>query len=580
MRTAIDGGERLSRVLEIGRALGSALDLDELLSLVVHHARELLEADRCTVFIHDHVKAELWSRVGQGLSRAVIRLPVSRGLVGAAVTALRPVNVADAYRDPRFDPEIDQGTGYRTGSVLAVPMITREGRAAGVLQALNKRGGSFGVEDEEVALALAGQVAAALDNGRLYQAVLEKNAELQAAHARLQKALRELDALYEIEQRASSGAEPDALLEAALTRAVALTDSEAGSFLLTRERGDGTLFFHSVLGEKGDEVRRLTLPPGHGLAGAAALSGRAVVANDPSKEPSYDPGIAERVGFAVRNVLAVPVAWEGESFGALELLNKKSSGFGDDELRLATLVAGQAARSIHRARRSREEERRGRLHLVGQMLSGLLHDLRTPMTIISGYAQLMEGEADREQRRRSKEMILKQFDLIASMTGEVMAFVRGERDLLVRKVHLNFFLDEVEAFVRKDLEGTGVALRLVRDFEGLARFDEAKVKRAIFNLARNAVEAMPGGGELALSSALEDHAWVLRVADTGRGIPPEIAPRIFEEFVTHGKAGGTGLGLALVKRVAEEHGGTVGYETSAGQGTTFWLRLPQPAAVE
>ncbi|HUB09187.1 MAG TPA: GAF domain-containing protein [Myxococcales bacterium] len=575
-----DGGERLSRVLEIGRALGSTLDLDELLSLVVHHASELLEADRCTVFIHDHVKAELWSRVGQGLSRSVIRLPVSRGLVGAAVTERRPIVVADAYRDPRFDPEFDQGTGYRTGSVLAVPMISRDGRTAGVLQALNKRGGSFGAEDEEVALALAGQAAAALENGRLYQAMLEKNAELSAAQARLQKALRELDALYEVEQKASSGTEPDALLEVALTKAVALTDAEAGSILLTREQGDGTLFFHSALGEKGDEVRRLTLPPGRGLAGAAALSGKALIANDPATEPSYDPSVAERVGFPVRNILAVPVAWEGESYGALELLNKKGRGFSDDELRLATLIAGQSARAIHRSRRSREEERRGRLQLVGQMLSGLLHDLRTPMTIISGYAQLMEGEADRDQRRRGKEMILKQFDLINSMTGEVLAFVRGERELLVRKVHLNFFLDDVEAFVRKDLEGSGIELSLSRGYEGTVRFDENKVKRAIFNLVRNAVQAMPEGGRLTLASKLEDGAWVLRCGDTGKGIPPEIAAHVFEEFVTHGKTGGTGLGLALVKRIVEEHGGTLGFETEVGKGTTFWIRLPQGPGAE
>src|SRR5579863_8854614 len=117
--------ERLSRVLEIGRALGSTLDLDRLLALLLEHGSQLLEADRCTVFIHDQVRGELWSKVAQGMQERLIRVPVSRGLAGAAVTDRRPVNVADAYTDARFDQEVDHVSGYRTRSVLAVPMISR-----------------------------------------------------------------------------------------------------------------------------------------------------------------------------------------------------------------------------------------------------------------------------------------------------------------------------------------------------------------------------------------------------------------------------------------------------------------------
>ena len=380
--------------------------------------------------------------------------------------------------------------------------------------------------------------------------------------------------LYEVEQKVSLANELDALLEVVLTNAVDLSGAEAGSILLRREQGDGTLFFHSAVGEKREEIRRLTLPIGRGVAGKVALSDRPLVVNDPQAEPSFDRDLAERIGFPVRNALAVPIIWEETSYGALELLNKRGGAFGDDDLRLATLIAGQAARAIHRSRSRAEEERKGRLQLVGQMLSGLLHDLRTPMTIISGYAQLMEGEMEQTERRHGKDMILKQFDVINSMTGEVLAFVRGERSLLLRKVHLNAFLDEIEAFVRKDLEGAGIRIEVVRGFEGSIRLDENKMKRVIFNLVRNAAQAMPEGGRLTLSSQLEGEAWVFRCGDTGRGIPKEIASRVFEEFVTHGKAGGTGLGLALSKRIVEEHGGTIDFESEAGKGTTFTVRLP------
>ncbi|MHB1845223.1 MAG: sensor histidine kinase [Deltaproteobacteria bacterium] len=208
------------------------------------------------------------------------------------------------------------------------------------------------------------------------------------------------------------------------------------------------------------------------------------------------------------------------------------------------------------------------------MLSGLLHDLRTPLTIVSGHAQLFEHELDPEQRRRSKDAILKQVELLSSMTSEVLAFVRGERELLLRKVAVSAFLDEMDEFLRHELSGKPVSFEIARDYQGAARFDEAKVKRLVFNLVRNALQAMPGGGRLVLRSSREGDLWRLDCEDTGAGVPEEIRGRLFEEFVTHGKEGGTGLGLAVCKRIALEHGGDIGFSSAAGRGSCFTVRLP------
>jgi signal transduction histidine kinase len=114
------------------------------------------------------------------------------------------------------------------------------------------------------------------------------------------------------------------------------------------------------------------------------------------------------------------------------------------------------------------------------------------------------------------------------------------------------------------------------DSKGVARFDEGRVARAIFNLARNAIEAMQArGGTLSISAQLENRVLVIVVADTGPGIPEEIEGRLFQSFVTAGKKGGTGLGLAIVKKIVEEHGGEV-VVSSSSQGVRFELRLPQP----
>jgi signal transduction histidine kinase len=114
------------------------------------------------------------------------------------------------------------------------------------------------------------------------------------------------------------------------------------------------------------------------------------------------------------------------------------------------------------------------------------------------------------------------------------------------------------------------------DSKGVARFDEGRVSRAIFNLARNAIEAMQKrGGVLQISAGLADGVLRIAVADNGPGIPKEIEGRLFQSFVTAGKEGGTGLGLAIVKKIVEEHGGEV-VLSSSSSGARFELVLPQP----
>jgi signal transduction histidine kinase len=161
------------------------------------------------------------------------------------------------------------------------------------------------------------------------------------------------------------------------------------------------------------------------------------------------------------------------------------------------------------------------------------------------------------------------------MQREVLEFARGERSILVRRVYLTRFFDDIEKQLRHELDGSGVALSVSLEDRGTARFDEAKLTRVIHNLARNAVEAMGAkGGTLRLRVAREGGELVLRVSDDGKGIPKEIEGKLFQSFVTAGKRGGTGLGLAIVKKIVDEHAGTISVESSP-QGATFTLRLPQ-----
>ncbi len=279
----------------------------------------------------------------------------------------------------------------------------------------------------------------------------------------------------------------------------------------------------------------------------------------------------------------MPLAAEdGTPIGALELCNKVVGPFEASDLKLLTLAAGQASRVIQLHRARADQAKSDRLASIGQMLSGVLHDLRTPMTIISGYAQLMSDCSDATERRQHCEHILRQFENMSSMTREVLAFARGESNLLVRKVYLQKFVEEIAAHLKQEFAGRSVVLDIDAEYRGTAFFDETKLLRVVHNLARNASQAMgSGGGTFRIVVREEAGEWlVFEFTDDGPGIPEELEGRLFEPFATSGKREGTGLGLAIVKKIVEEHGGTVTCETRRGpvHGTSFVVRLPRERA--
>ncbi len=160
---------KLQSILEVAKAMTAERRLDRLLALVVDDAAKVADADRCTLFLADRERGELWSKVAHGA--ATIRIPLGAGIAGAVAAAGVPIRIDDAYRDPRFEPAVDQATGYRTRTILAVPMKNTLGEVVGVLQALNKRDAAFTAEDEELLGALAGPAASAIENAVLNEEI-------------------------------------------------------------------------------------------------------------------------------------------------------------------------------------------------------------------------------------------------------------------------------------------------------------------------------------------------------------------------------------------------------------------------
>lgn len=175
---------RLRILLEIIKAMSAETDFDRLLQLIMQETTRAMEADRSTLFLVDRERGELWSRIAQGLQeRREIRFKSHLGIAGHVATTGAPLNIPEAYEDPRFNQEVDRQTGYRTRTILCMPVRNKGGTIVGVLQVLNKRAGVFTAADEEMLDALSSQAAIALENARLYEDLRGAYAELQQLDA-------------------------------------------------------------------------------------------------------------------------------------------------------------------------------------------------------------------------------------------------------------------------------------------------------------------------------------------------------------------------------------------------------------
>jgi GAF domain-containing protein len=191
---------------------------------------------------------------------------------------------------------------------------------------------------------VASQASVALENARLFTELERRNHELREAQDGLQHKVAELDLLYGLERRFAAAPDLPAALDAVLERVIEVCGAQAGALLL-QEADAGRLHFRSARGGKPEAVKPLRLPLGSGIAGAVAASGGPILANDVRGEKAFDPELAARIGYPVGSALCVPLSHQGESLGAIELLNKRG-GFTGEDLDLLRLVATESARMV------------------------------------------------------------------------------------------------------------------------------------------------------------------------------------------------------------------------------------------
>lgn len=159
----------LVSLVKIGRSITAVTDIDVLLKVIAEETKIAIQADRCTVFMYDKEKNELWSKVALGMDSQEIRFPADKGLAGYVVKTGEPLNIADAYNDPRFNPDIDKKTGYVTKTILCMPIKNNNQEIIGAFQVLNKLGTVFTKSDEDLLIAIGGNASIAIENAQLFE---------------------------------------------------------------------------------------------------------------------------------------------------------------------------------------------------------------------------------------------------------------------------------------------------------------------------------------------------------------------------------------------------------------------------
>jgi signal transduction histidine kinase len=220
-----------------------------------------------------------------------------------------------------------------------------------------------------------------------------------------------------------------------------------------------------------------------------------------------------------------------------------------------------------------------RLAVLGRFTRSIVHDLKNPLNIIGLSAEIAGMEkATLEKRREAGATIREQIERVSDLTSEILLFTQDKRPEYVLGVSdYTAFVQQVLDSFRSELERRRVQLVSgVPPAPVILAFDRKRLRRVFDNLIHNATDAMPEGGKLFVRFRVVKDELVTEIEDTGPGVPPEIAGKLFQAFTSYGKAEGTGLGLSICKRIIEDHHGRIWAEHKAGQGAVFSFALPLP----
>ena len=596
LQDSLDQQTAISEILRV--ISGSPTDVQPVLDAVAERALKLCGAAQSVIALVEGANIRFVAGFGSTSNAVGEVLALSRGLViGRAIIDRALVHLPDlaAVSEDEFPEgrEMQRRIGHH--ATMAVPLM-REGKAIGAIALWRMEAQAFTAKEIALVQTFADQAAIAIDNVRLFNETKEA-LEQQTATAEVVKMI----------SRATIAL--PAVLEALIENASRVCRTRKG-FVLVREGDEYRLAvvhgatteevrfmlgqYRQVVDDGSNEAARFLLTGPemtHGtLVGRTVLTGQVVHVRDVHSDPVYAAD-AMPPGMALRTMLGVPMLLEGNPIGVIVLWRDEVMAFTDREIDLVRTFADQAVIAIQNARLFREIQDKSRqLEIANQhksaFLASMSHELRTPLNAIIGFSEVLLaryfGELNEKQDDYLKDIHNSGKHLL-NLINDVLDLSKveaGRMELDLGQFDLPAALADAMTLVRERAtkHGIGLGLEVAPEITSVEA-DERKFKQIMVNLLSNAVKFTPDGGRVDVSAVRQEGGALIAVKDTGIGIAPEDQEAVFEEFRQVGtdymsKQEGTGLGLALVRRFVELHGGRIWVESAPGKGSTFFFTLP------
>jgi len=469
--------------------------------------------------------------------------------------------------------------------MVGVPMLKNED-LIGAIVIYRQEVRPFTDKQIDLLETFAAQAVIAIENVRLFK-------ELEARNSDLTETLEQQTATAEI-LRVISSSQTDVqpVFETIAENSLRLCDATFSTVF----RFDGELVHLEALRnttpEGADAIRNaFPMPPSRGGASARSILTRSIVhISDVREDPDYALlGLAETNKF--RSILSVPMLRDGNPIGAITVAAPRAMPFPDKQVEVLKTFADQAVIAVENTRLFNEiQDKTHQLEVANrhksEFLANMSHELRTPLNAVIGFSEVllerMFGEVNPKQEEYLND-ILSSGKHLLSLINDILDLSKieaGRMELESQPFDLPAALDNALTLIRERAARHGLRLEVTVDPGlGEVKGEERKVKQVLLNLLSNAVKFTPEGGKISLSASLNDGMAEISVADTGVGIAPEDQEAIFEEFRQVGsdyarKREGTGLGLALARRLVALHGGKLWVESEPGKGSTFTFTLP------
>jgi len=561
--------ERLSLLYQVSQTIHSTLDPEAALKLIVTEAVKVMRATSGSVALVNPNRGllEIQASIGLPEDARNVRLRVGEGITGMVARTGKPLLVGDTRNSPLYVT-----IRAEVRSELAVPLEV-EGEVRGVLNVDSDQLDAFTEADQELLQELARLAAGVIRNTWLHEQFRQK--------AKL------FEALTTVSRTVNSAISLDDALSAITRQASELIHAKMCSLMLL----DETREWLSVRASHGASERYLAKPRlnvNESFVGVVVRRRRSLQLDDIVGSGKYQhSALAAQDGLA--SLLSVPLVFNERAIGVLNVYTGQPYHFSDEEVRILSIFAELSAIAIEKARLyervvDMEELLRHneKLSALGLLAAEVAHEIRNPLTVMKMlYHSLDLRFPESDPRATDSRIIGEKIDHLNKIVEQVLALSRNAEPQLA-PVDLNGALQELNLLLRHKLKNQGV--EMVSQLHAglpLVAGDETQLEQVFLNLSLNAVEAMPEGGQLTVTTRTaaspddDGRSWVeVEFADTGRGMTKEEQRGAFKSLLKTSKQKGTGIGLAIVGRIIEAHRGKIELQSARGKGTSIRILLP------